>query len=132
MIWGKRLGANIQIFFLKWNFEKLMQNNLINEMLLISKYIWPCPWKRNAAWQVLNLSVKCVKEDDYTFKTDLKKRWIFCTFDIPRNKQSFWQMVFMLANGFFMLFLFCIVKQALKLMLFCFKNLTNWKQIKLY
>ena len=93
MIWGKRLGANIQIFFLKWNFEKLMQNNLINEMLLISKYIWPCPWKRNAAWQVLNLSVKCVKEDDYTFKTELKKGWIICTFDILRNKQSFWQVV---------------------------------------
>ena len=24
-----------------------MQDNLINEMLLIPKYIWPCPWKRN-------------------------------------------------------------------------------------
>ena len=84
---------------------------------------WPCPRKRKAAWQLLNLSVQCVKEDDYTFKTDLKRRWIFCTFDILRNKQSFWQMVFMLANGFFMLFLFCIVKQAFKLMLFCFKNL---------
>ena len=54
---------------------------------------WPCPWKRNAAWQLLNLSVQCVKEDDYTFKTDLKRRWIFCTFDILRNKRSFWQVV---------------------------------------
>ena len=43
-------------------------------MLLISKYIWPCPWKRNAAWQLLNLSVECVEEDDYTLKTDLKRR----------------------------------------------------------
>ena len=37
VIWGKGLGANIQIFFfLSEIIEKLMQNNLINEMLLIS------------------------------------------------------------------------------------------------
>ena len=125
---GQRIKSkHSNIFSLSEIIEKLMQNTLINEMWLMPKYIWPCPWKRNEAWQLLNLSVQCVKEDDYTFKTDLKRRWIFCTFDIPRNKQSFLQMVFMLANGFFMLFLFCIVKQALKLMLFCFKNLTDWK-----
>ena len=40
VIWGKGLGANIQIFFfLSEIIEKLMQNNLINEMLFTSKYL---------------------------------------------------------------------------------------------
>ena len=91
---GQRIKSkHSNIFSLSEIMEKLMQNTLINEMLLMPKYIWPCPWKRNEAWQLLNLSVQCVKEDGYTFKTDLKRRWIFCTFDILRNKQSFWQMV---------------------------------------
>ena len=94
VIWGKGLVANTQtIFFFKWNYWKADVNNLTNETLLTHSNTWPCLWKRNAAWQLLNLSVQCVKEDDYTFKTDLKKRWIFCTFDILRNKQSFWQVV---------------------------------------
>ena len=91
---GQRIKSkHSNIFSLSEIIEKLMQNTLINEMWLMPKYIWPCPWKRNEAWQLLNLSVQCVKEDGYTFKTDLKRRWIFCTFDILRNKQSFWQMV---------------------------------------
>ena len=82
---AKDWEQTLKHFFLSEIIEKLMQNNLINEMLLTSKYL-TCPWKKKAAWQLLNLSVQCVKEDDYTFKTDLKRRWIFCTFDIFRNK----------------------------------------------
>ena len=71
---GQRISSkHSSIFFLSEIIEKLMQNNLINEMLLTSKYL-TCPWKKKAAWQLLNLSVQCVKEDDYIFKTDLKRR----------------------------------------------------------
>ena len=40
VIWGKGLGVTIKIFFfLSEIIEKVMQNNLTNEMLLTSKYI---------------------------------------------------------------------------------------------
>ena len=46
---GQRIRSkHLNIFFLSEIIEKVMQNNLTNEMLLTSKYIWPCPWKRNA------------------------------------------------------------------------------------
>lgn len=42
------------------------------------------PWNKRSVSAAE--SVQFVKEDDDAFETDLKRRWIFCTFDTLRNK----------------------------------------------
>ena len=123
VIWGKGLGANIQIFFPKWNYWKADAEQLDKwNVAHIQIYL------------TLSLEKKCSLAAVEFLCSVCQGRWLYFQ-DRPEKKVNilhFWyaeeQITYSTNSVLFMLFLFCIVKQALKLTLFCFKNPTDWKQ----
>ena len=119
---GQRIRSKHSNIFPKWNYWQADAEQLDIWMLLTSKYLTLSPEKKGSLAAVEFLCSVC------------QGRWLYFQ-DRPEKKVNilhFWyaeeQITYSTNSVLFMLFLFCIVKQALKLTLFCFKNPTDWKQ----